>query len=83
MLRSRKVKQYDVLERITKGKHCKFRCTSKVAFSFSENADTLKDFVAKESISIAPFTLEWGCTVINLQEPLQRPGIDSGLLLTY
>ena len=83
VLRSRNVKQYDVLELITKGKHCKLRHASEVAFSFFENVDALKDFVTKENISIMPFALEWGYALINLQKPLRKPGINSGIPLNY
>ena len=83
VLRSRDVKQHDVAELITKGNYCKLRHTSEVAFSFFECVDAVKDFVPQENISALPFALEWGHAHINLQQPLRKPGKNSGLASTY
>ena len=52
-------KQHDVAELITKGKHYKLRCTSKVSFSMFENSDAVKDVVTRENTSVVSFALEW------------------------
>ena len=82
-LRSRNIKQCDVVELITNGKYCNLRHTSEVAFSFFENVDALKDYITKENISIIPFALEWGCALINLQQPLRKPGKNSDIPSNY
>ena len=46
---------------------------------FLENLDAVKDAVSRESIGMLPFALEWGHALINLQQPLRKPGINSGL----
>ena len=83
VLRSRKVKQYDVIELASKADYCNLRCTSEVVFSFLENIDALKDVVPYHNIKIMPHALEWGCGSINLQQPLRKPGDNSGIPSVY
>ena len=83
VLRKRDIKQYDPLELIQKGIYCKGRYTAEVAYSFLENMDALKDPVPYHNISILAYCLEWGHALINLQQPLRKPGSCSGLPLDY
>ena len=48
VLRNRDSTQYDVVELITKVKHCELRHTSEVECSFFENVDAVKDAVIRE-----------------------------------
>ena len=77
------MKQYDVIELVTKVDYCQLRYTSEVNFSFFENVDAAKDIVPFENISLLPFAFEWGCELINLQQPLWKPGTRSGLPIGY
>ena len=83
VLRSRKVKQYDVIELASKADYCNLRCTSEVVFSFLENIDALKDVVPYHNIKITPCALEWVHGSINLQQPLRKPGDNSGIPSVY
>lgn len=83
ILRNREAKQYDVIELLSKGAHCRLRCASEVNFSFFENVDAVKDFVPIENIWLLPHAIECGCALVNLQQPLRKPGNDSGLSIDY
>ena len=77
------MKQCDVLELITKGDYCRLRHTSEVDFSFFEYEDAVKDFVTRENIGIFACAIECGYGLVNFQQPLRKPGINSGLPLGY
>ena len=77
------MKQCDAIELLTKVDCCQSRCTSEADFSFFENVDTAKDIVPFENASLLPFAIEWGYALINLQQPLRKPGTKSGLHLGY
>ena len=58
VLRSRDIKQYNVVELKIKGNYYKLRYISEVAFSFIKCVDAVEDFFPQENISVLPFALE-------------------------
>ena len=83
VMKARKLKQYHELELPDKGICCTGRYTIEVNYSFLENNDILKDGVPYENISLLPYALEWGHGCMNLQQPLRKPGVKSGLPSNY
>ena len=67
VLRSRNVKQYDMIEIDNKADYCTLWYTSEAVFSFLENLDILKDGVPRENIHLIPYALEWSYASINLK----------------
>ena len=61
------MKQYDVIEVLTKGEYCRLQYASEVNFSFFENVDTVKDYVPRENIEMLSHAIECRHALLNLQ----------------
>ena len=77
------MKQCDDVELLTKGEYCRLQCASEVNFSFFENVDAVKDYAPRENIETLRHAIECGHALVNSQQPLRKPGVNSGLPLCY